>query len=182
MAGVFTPTAGPKILHLTRLPTCVIEALMTNQNYGERFSKGMDFSIPTLDELMHRRGHAAALNVSIEDHGENWIELSIPYDSALIGDVESGCMASGPIISLVDMASAQCIWVRLNQFVSHVTLDLHIDYLRPAETGKRVYCRSECIGVTKNVFFARSLTHDGEPGRPIAQASASFIRPKELGT
>ena len=43
----------------------------------------------------------------------------------------TGILASGPIISLMDMATSLAIWVRLGRFRHQATLDLRVDYLRP---------------------------------------------------
>ena len=48
---------------------------------------------------------------------------------------ESGIIASGPIVSLMDMATSLAIWIRLGQFRHQATLDLRVDYLRPARPG-----------------------------------------------
>ena len=50
---------------------------------------------------------------------------------------ESGILASGPIVSLMDMATSLAIWIRLGKFRHQATLDLRVDYLRPARPGKR---------------------------------------------
>src|SRR3546814_15559266 len=61
-------------------------------------------------------GHGAAVGIAYHDHGPDWVELALPYDEKLIGVAESGILASGPIISLMDMAPSLAIWVKLEQF------------------------------------------------------------------
>ncbi len=58
-------------------------------------------------------GHGGAIGIAYHDHGEDWVELALPYDERLIGMPESGIIASGPIISLMDMATSLAIWIRL---------------------------------------------------------------------
>jgi acyl-coenzyme A thioesterase PaaI-like protein len=62
---------------------------------------------------VRRAGHSGALGISYLGHGEDWAELSLPYDERLVGMVESGIIASGPIVSLMDMATGLAIWIRL---------------------------------------------------------------------
>jgi uncharacterized protein (TIGR00369 family) len=120
-------------------------------------------------------GHGGALGIAYHDHGPDWVELALPYDEKLIGVPASGIIASGPIISLMDMATSMAIWVKLDRFKHQATLDLRIDYLRPATPGKRIIGRGECYAVTRSVGFTRGLAHDGDPADPVAHVAATFM-------
>jgi uncharacterized protein (TIGR00369 family) len=120
-------------------------------------------------------GHGGALGIAYHDHGPDWVELALPYDEKLIGMPASGIIASGPIISLMDMATSMAIWVKLDRFKHQATLDLRIDYLRPATPGKRIIGRGECYAVTRSVGFTRGLAHDGDPADPVAHVAATFM-------
>ena len=120
-------------------------------------------------------GHAGALGLGYVDHGEDWVELSLPYDEKLIGVPEGGIIASGPIVSLMDMATSMSIWIKLGHFRHQVTLDLRVDYLRPAVPGRTIIGRGECYGLTRSVGFVRGVAHDGDPADPVAHVSATFM-------
>ena len=120
-------------------------------------------------------GHGGALGIAYVAHGEDWVELSLPYRPELVGMPESGIIASGPIISLMDVATSLAIWVRLNRFRHQATLDMRVDYLRPATPGKVIYGRGECYATTRRVGFVRGLAHDGDPLDPVAHVAASFM-------
>src|SRR6185503_19280187 len=120
-------------------------------------------------------GHSGALNIAYVGHGEDWAELSLPYDERLIGMVESGIIASGPIVSLMDMATSLSIWIRLGAFRHQATLDLRVDYLRPAIPGKTIIGRGECYGVTRSVAFVRGFAHDGDAADPVANVTGTFM-------
>ncbi|PWG04002.1 PaaI family thioesterase [Sphingosinicella humi] len=122
-----------------------------------------------------RVGHGAALGIVYHDHGSDWAELALPYREALVGVPESGIIASGPIISLMDMATSLAIWVKLGRFRHQATLDLRVDYLRPAAPGKTIIGRGECYRVTKSVGFVRGLAHDGDSADPVAHVAATFM-------
>jgi acyl-coenzyme A thioesterase PaaI-like protein len=55
------------------------------------------------------------------------------------------------------------------------TLDLRIDYVRPATTGEAVIAEAECYRITSNVAFTRAFAHHGDPSDPIAAASGTFM-------
>ena len=124
---------------------------------------------------VRRVGHGGALGIAYHAHGEDWAELSLPYDERLVGMPETGIIASGPIISLMDMATSLAIWIRLGKFRHQATLDLRVDYLRPAVPGRNIIGRGECYAVTKSVGFVRGLAHDGDPESPLAHVSATFM-------
>ena len=124
---------------------------------------------------VRRVGHGGALGIAYHAHGEDWAELSLPYDPRLVGMPESGIIASGPIISLMDMATSIAIWVKLGRFRHQATLDMRVDYLRPAVPGRTIIGRGECYGVTRSVGFVRGLAHDGDAADPLAHVGATFM-------
>ncbi len=124
---------------------------------------------------VRRIGHGGALGIAYHAHGENWAELSLPYDERLVGMPDSGIIASGPIISLMDMATSIAIWVRLGRFRHQATLDLRVDYLRPAVPGRMIIGRGECYGTTRSIGFVRGLAHDGDAADPVAHVGGTFM-------
>ncbi|QAY80009.1 PaaI family thioesterase [Sphingosinicella sp. BN140058] len=122
-----------------------------------------------------RVGHGGSLGITYEDHGEDWVELGLDYSESLIGVLETGVIASGPIISLMDMATSMAIWVRLGRFRHQATLDLRVDYLRPATPGHRIVGRGECYRVTSSVAFVRGVAHDGDAADPVAHVTGTFM-------
>lgn len=122
-----------------------------------------------------RVGHGGALGIFYRAHGSDWAELGLPYDERLVGMPESGILASGPIVSLMDTACGVSIWVKTGRFRPQATLDLRVDYLRPAVPGRTVAGRGECYRLTKSVAFVRGIAHDGDPADPVAHVSGTFM-------
>lgn len=136
---------------------------------------GVPFDAARFMSFVSKLGHGGAIGIAYAGHGEDWVELALPYDQKLIGVPETGVIASGPIISLMDMATSMAVWIRLGEFRHQATLDLRIDYLRPATPGQTVYGRAECYGTTRSVSFTRGIAHDGDPDDPVAHVSATFM-------
>ena len=120
-------------------------------------------------------GHGAAVGVAYHAHGEDWVELSIPWREELVGMPATGVLASGPIISLMDMATSIAIWVRIGRFRHQATLDMRVDYLRPATPGRTLFGRGECYAVTRSVGFVRGTAHDGNAADPVAHVGGTFM-------
>jgi uncharacterized protein (TIGR00369 family) len=122
-----------------------------------------------------KMGHGAALGIAYHDHGEDWAELSLPWRAELVGMPQSEILASGPIVSLMDMATSLAIWIKLGSFRQQATLDLRVDYLRPAMPGRTVIGRGTCYRITRSVAFARGIAHDGDPDDPVANVTGTFM-------
>jgi len=126
-------------------------------------------------ELARRVGHGKALGLEYRASGPNWMELSLPWREELVGVPETGVLASGAIVSLIDTASGGSVWMTIGHFVPIVTLDLRLDYMRPAVKGETVIARCECVKLTRQVAFVRGVAHGGDDSRPIAQSAATFM-------
>jgi acyl-coenzyme A thioesterase PaaI-like protein len=75
----------------------------------------------------------------------------------------------------MDMATSMAIWMKLGRFRHQATLDMRVDYLRPALPGRRIHGRGECYRVTRSVGFVRGMAHDGDSGDPVAHVTGSFM-------
>ena len=135
--------------------------------------KGFDPKLFT--QFASQVGHGGALGILYVGHGPDWVELGLDYDEKLVGMAETGVIASGPIVSLMDMATSMALWVKLGRFRPQATLDMRVDYLRPATPGRRIVGRGECYGVSKSVGFVRGIAHDGDQADPVAHVAATFM-------
>lgn len=136
-----------------------------------------DSPAPPLDPRDYfdaRSGHVVALGLRYVAHGADWVELALDYDRRLISDLATGILASGPIVSLIDTATSVAIAVRHGQ-LPEATLDLRVDYLRPACPGETVIARCECYRLTRRIGFVRGIAHDGDAGDPIAHVTGTFV-------
>lgn len=120
------------------------------------------------------RGHPGWLGLAYRDHGEDWAELDLPWREDLLGE-PAGVMASGPIVSLLDMASGMAVWFAMSEFRAIATLDLRVDYMRPARHGATVTGRAQCYRRTRSAAFVRGYAHDGDPEDPVAHMAGCFM-------
>ena len=98
-----------------------------------------EFDPARLIRTMAKNGHNLLIGTQYHAHGDGWCELALPYSEALVTDTASGILASGPIFTLMDMATNLSIWLKTGTFQPQATLDLRIDYLRPAKPGQRLH-------------------------------------------
>ncbi len=126
-------------------------------------------------KLIRNVGHGAALGLRYLAHGDDWAELVLPANPRLVGDAETGVIASGPIVSLMDMATSLAIWIKRDRFFPQATLDMRVDYLRAATPGRDIVGRGECYRITRSIAFVRGTAHDGDADDPVAHVAATFM-------
>jgi len=134
------------------------------------------FNAAEAGKFFFRRGHPGWLGMRYDDHGTDWVQLELPWREDLIGDPRSNVLASGPIISLMDMASGMSIWQTTSVFTPVVTLDLRVDYQRPARERASVFGRVECYQTTRSAAFVRGVAHDGDRNDPVAHVAGVFMK------
>src|SRR5215469_3236410 len=96
--------------------------------------------------------------------------LMVPYRPELVGDPDTGVIAAGVVTTLLDSACGWATALALKEPTSIATLDLRIDYMRPAEPGKDLLASAYCYKLTRSVAFLRGLAWDEDPADPVAAA------------
>jgi uncharacterized protein (TIGR00369 family) len=119
--------------------------------------------------------HNKALGMRILEIKPAEALFMLPYDAKLVGNPDTGVLHGGAITALLDGASGAAVFAALTDFVPIATLDLRIDYLRPAEPGQAVHARATCYKLAKNVAFTRAVAYHEDPDDPIAHSVGTFM-------
>ena len=138
--------------------------------------EGMDLE----GKLLTGLPHSAEIGMRLHHAEKGVAVLSVPYDARLIGDPQTGVMHGGVITTLLDTACGTAVMAAPEKLRSTATLDLRIDYMRPATKGMTVYCRAECYRLTRSIGFTRAVAYHEDPADPVASAAGAFMveRPK----
>ena len=97
-----------------------------------------------------------------------------PFREHLIGDLENRVIHGGVITTLLDILCGMSCGTSLKEFRFVATLDLRIDYMRPAESGRDVLAEAECYHITKSVAFCRAWAYHESRDKVIATAQGAF--------
>lgn len=120
--------------------------------------------------------HAKALGVEVTAVSADATDMRLPYRDDWLGDIERGVIHTGVITTLVDGASGLALLAKLANFESIATLDLRMDYLRPAVAGKALHCRAQCYRTTSHIGFVRASVWQDDPEQPVAVSQSVFMR------
>ena len=129
---------------------------------------------PMIQRFMGSVPHVAALGLRYVGHGTDWAELALPPDPRLVGYPDTMIVANGAIFSLIDSAAGFAVSVRRG-IIGHATLDLRVDYLAAPPPAATVTARMTCYRVARQVAFVRGEAHAGDPARPVASATGTFM-------
>ena len=117
--------------------------------------------INRVNRFISTLNQARELGLNATEAGEGYLVMELPYSDRIIGNPDT---ASGSVMSC-----------GLDEFELCPTLDLRVDYMRPAEPRKPVYARAETYKITRNIIFTRCEAYQ-EGGETIANCVGTFMR------
>lgn len=146
----------------------------TRSEAEERAALAEDFDIARFLKLIGSIGHGKAIGYDYVAHGDDWVELGLTPKPELVGVEESGILASGAIVGLLDTCGGASVWQAMGRFEPIVTIDLRLDYLRPATIDDRILARCQCYKLTRSVAFVKGSA-SLEDGRELAHVAGTFM-------
>src|ERR1700692_772359 len=100
---------------------------------------------------------------------------TVPYRPVFVGDTETGVLHGGVVTAMLDESCGMAVQLALDGTRAIATLDLRIDYQKPATPGLDIKAHSFCYRVTRSIAFVRSTAYQESEGDPIASATACFM-------
>jgi uncharacterized protein (TIGR00369 family) len=115
---------------------------------------------------------SAALGIELVSVESGAGVMRVEWREDLVGDPATGVLAGGVITSLLDHVCGLAVASRHQSGTA--TLDLRIDYMRPAEPRRPVIGAAHCYKLTRSIGFVRASAYESDPSDPIATAQAAF--------
>ncbi|MBT3536663.1 MAG: PaaI family thioesterase [Rhodospirillaceae bacterium] len=136
----------------------------------------MEFDFENMATLM-RSGipHMAEVGLELLSMDEGGAVGKIPHREEFVGDPETGVVHGGIVTVLLDSLSGMCIIPLLGGMATTATLDLRIDYLKPAAPREDLFAKVHCYKLTRNIAFTRGVAYQSDIDDPIAHAAGSFM-------
>jgi len=131
-------------------------------------------------QFMEAIPHTRALSMRMDQIGNGKATVSMPYDKKLIGDPETGVVHGGAVSALIDTCCGAAVVSHPDSPSGTATIDLRIDYMRPATPGERITAVADCYHVTRSVAFVRAHAFDADKTRPVAAANGAFTVERDL--
>jgi uncharacterized protein (TIGR00369 family) len=118
-------------------------------------------------------GQISGLRLDRAAPGEAW--SSLPYRPIFVGDTETGVLHGGVVTAMLDESCGMAVQLALDGTRAIATLDLRIDYQKPATPGLDIKAHSFCYRVTRSIAFVRSTAYQESEDDPVATATACFM-------
>jgi len=118
-------------------------------------------------------GTISGLQLDRAAPGEAW--SSLPYRPVFVGDTATGVLHGGVVTAMLDESCGMAVQLALDGRRAIATLDLRIDYQKPATPGLAIRAHSICYRVTRSIAFVRSTAYQESEDDPVATATACFM-------
>ena len=138
---------------------------------------GSDWSEHDIRDHLTHVPHARAIGMEMVEYSDGRSVVRVPYSEHLVGDPDTGVIHGGVITAALDNASGVAV-PRLGLTPEQraiATLDLRIDYMRPATPCKDLMITSECYQLTRSVAFVRAHAWQEDENSIVASSVATFM-------
>lgn len=119
--------------------------------------------------------HARECGVLVDHVGSDCVRMRLPFREDWLGDPERGLIHTAVVSFLIDNAAGVAALAALPGTGRVATLDLRVDYLRPALRDQTLHCESRCVRRASQIAFVQSEVWQGDRTQPVASSQATFM-------
>lgn len=123
--------------------------------------------------------HSVMLGMEPQEMGAGTAAIRMPYKPELIGDPKTGVIHGGAVSALMDTCCGAAVMCHPDNGGGTATIDLRIDYMRPATPGQAITAHAVCYHFTRSVAFVRATATDDDRDNPVAMATGAFTVEKK---
>jgi len=98
-----------------------------------------------------------------------------PWREDVVGDPATGVIHGGLVTTLLDSACGMAVFCAAEDLAMFATLDLRIDYMRPAKPGKALIGDARCTKFGRTIAFVEAVAYEAVPEDPVGTAHGAFM-------
>jgi len=122
-----------------------------------------------------RSGFHGEMNAEIIEADGESVLLRMPFNSSFCVDTEKDLIHGGILTAFMDSAFGLATMLAMPGLRTIATLDLRIEYLRPAKSRADLIVFAECYRQTRHIAFNRGrVWFEGDDRNEVAMGFASF--------
>jgi uncharacterized protein (TIGR00369 family) len=125
--------------------------------------------------MLNGSPYMPAVKLELQAMDETEIVGKMPHQPEFVGDPDTGVVHGGVGTVFLDSLSGMRIPPTLHVMMAIATLDLRIDYPKPAAPRLDIFAWVHCYKTTRNIAFTRGIADQNDIDDPIAHATGSFI-------
>jgi uncharacterized protein (TIGR00369 family) len=129
--------------------------------FAKAFLEGIPFS------------RAAGMQAERMSHGRGSVSMAASH--AWTGHTAASQIHPGCLTVLADTACGLAVGAAMNPIEPYATLDLRMDYLRPARAGLELRCDAHCHRLSRSVAFVRGEVFQPGSSEAVASVNATFM-------
>jgi len=110
-----------------------------------------------------------------EEGSKLWVRLRI--SEHILQDTQASCVHGGAITATLDNACGWCIRThsQYENGTSMATLDLRVDFIRPAVPELDIMVMAECYAIQQNMAYVKAVAYQTSMHDPVAKSLATFM-------
>jgi uncharacterized protein (TIGR00369 family) len=121
------------------------------------------------------KGLILEMDLKIEQADRNGVQLRMPFNPDFCLDEEGTLLHGGVLTALIDSAFGLANFLAIDDVQTMATLDLRVDYLRPAKSRADVMVFADCYRQTRHVAFGSGrIWFDTGNKEDVARGTAAF--------
>lgn len=115
--------------------------------------------------------------LGLETIGFNGAEIctAMKWQDWMVGNPQNQSVHGGVITAFMDQTFGAAVFRKTDIEAAVATIELRIDYMRPATPEQDIFCRGLCYRATRQVAFVRGDIFQDDPANPIAHGVGTFM-------
>ena len=126
-------------------------------------------------EVIESLPHNVKLGIRTAEVSHGRCVTYIEFRPEFVGDPKREVLHGGVVTTLIDTTAGGAVYSCLSGETPIATLDMRIDYLRPAAPDKRLYARAEVCRLTRRIAFVQAFAYQDDVDNQVATCNAAFM-------